>query len=326
MEMLLTALRAAGEPTRMRILTLLAVCDLTVTEIAQILGQSQPRVSRHLKLLTDAGLVRRYQEGSWAFYRGAEEGLPAAIAGKLVSWVPEADPIASADRRRLDAVRRARRRAAAAYFQRIAERWDRIRGLRVDEARVEQAMLNLAQDRLDGDLLDLGTGTGRILEIFADKVRQGIGIDQSRDMLSVARTKLDDANVRNCHVRLGDIYNLAVPDGCADLVTVHQVLHYLDDPASAIAEAVRALRPRGRLIIVDFAAHDIEFLRTEYAHRRLGFTDEEVIGWCEQAGLTAVDIDHLVPREERDERQLTVSIWSGLQRADAPAHYSLEVA
>ncbi|MDH3452846.1 MAG: metalloregulator ArsR/SmtB family transcription factor [Gammaproteobacteria bacterium] len=326
MDDLLQYLRAAGESTRLRLIALLSHCDLTVSELAQILSQSQPRVSRHLKLLTDVGLAYRYQEGSWAFYRLAESAPQADVVATLVSWIPQEDSVVTADRRRLDKVRENRRAVAAEYFRRTAENWDRIRGLYVDERQVEQTMLTIAGREPIGDLLDLGTGTGRMLEIFSTHIRRGLGIDLSREMLGVARAKLDHAGTRNCLVRHGDIYNLAVADASADLVTMHQILHYLDDPASAVAEAARALRHNGRMIIVDFAPHDFEFLRSEFAHRRLGLGDEEVAHWCENAGLGDVDVQHLLPNDKRTAPQLTVSIWTGVQRRDIGAHYSMDAA
>ncbi|MDH3714328.1 MAG: metalloregulator ArsR/SmtB family transcription factor [Gammaproteobacteria bacterium] len=326
MDDLLQYLRAAGEATRLRLIALLAHCDLTVSELAQILGQSQPRVSRHLKLLTDVGLAYRYQEGSWAFYRLAESAPQAEVVATLVSWIPAGDGIVAADNRRLDRVRAARSAVAAEYFRRTAERWDRIRGLYVDEQQVEQAMLAIVGDERIGDLLDLGTGTGRVLEIFSTHIRRGLGIDLSREMLAVARAKLDHAGTRNCLVRHGDIYNLAVADASADLVTLHQILHYLHDPASAITEAARTLRRNGRIIIVDFAPHDCEFLRSEYAHRRLGLSDEDVKNWCASARLSDVGVQHLRPSGSSDTPQLTVSIWTATQTREMGAHYSMDVA
>ena len=325
MDNVLQCLRAAGEPTRLRLIVLLASNDLTVSELTQILGQSQPRVSRHLRLLTEAGLVQRYQEATWAFYRVADSGLAASMVEALVSWMPETHPTLATDARRLESVREQRSRAAAEYFRRNAEDWDRIRGLHIDDAQVEQAMLQIVGEQQVGDLLDIGTGTGRVLEIFSDRIRRGVGIDLSREMLSIARAKLDETQTRNCHVRHGDVYNLPLPSGSTDLVTIHQVLHFLDDPGAAVQEAIRTLRPRGRLLVVDFAPHALEFLRTEYAHRRLGFADEEVRHWCQAAGLEDIRVQHLTPRKTK-KKPLTVSLWTGVQRLDAVSHYTLEVA
>lgn len=326
METLLSGLRAAGEPTRLRLLALLAGGELTVSELTRILGQSQPRVSRHLKLLADAHLVERIQEGAWAFYRLADGGPARPLLTALVPLLPGDDPDLARDNQRLESVKRERAEAAAAYFRDIAESWDRIRDLYVAESDVEQAMLAAAGDDPVGTLLDLGTGTGRILQVFAQRIGRGIGIDTSHAMLSVARANLEKQSLRHCQVRHGDIYNLPVPMGSVDVITIHHVLHFLDDPAGAIARAAEALRPRGRLLIVDFAPHTLEVLRSDYAHRRLGFDDAEVSAWYRAAGLEDVRVEHLAVTGANGGEKLTVSLWSGVQRADAPAHYELDVA
>jgi ArsR family transcriptional regulator len=326
METLLNSLRAAGEHTRLRLLALLSRNELTVSELTWILGQSQPRVSRHLKLLSDARLVERIQEGAWAFYRLADRGPGAKILAALVALLPEDDPDLNRDYQRLESVKQDRAEAASSYFRGIAKSWDRIRDLYVAESDVERAMLAAAGDAPIGNLLDLGTGTGRILQVFAERVERGIGIDTSREMLSVARANLAKGSLRHCQVRHGDIYNLPVPAGSMDVVTIHHVLHFLDDPATAIAEAAEALRPRGTLLIVDFAPHSLEVLRTDYAHRRLGFDDAEVTAWCLAAGLEKVRVKHLTVTGASVTDTLTVSLWSSVQRADAPAHYQLDVA
>jgi len=327
MDQLLHALRAAGEPTRLRLLALLAGTELTVTEITQIVAQSQPRVSRHLKLLVDAGLLDRFQEGSWAFYRLSQQKDRARIARTILELLPADDAVISRDREHLDSVRQARARTAARYFSEQAERWDQVRALYVPETEVEQAMRDaLGEGRVE-TLLDLGTGTGRVLEIFADRAAQGVGIDQSREMLTVARSNLDRAGLAHCQVRQGDLYNLALPAGSADVVTLHHVLHFLTDPATAIAEAARVLRPRGVLLVVDFAPHHLEVLRAEHAHRRLGFADAEIARWCAKAGLESFAARHLqAARPAAAGESLTVTLWTTRQRADAPSHHRLEVA
>ena len=326
MEMLLNGLRAAGEHTRLRLLALLSRNELTVSELTWVLGQSQPRVSRHLKLLSEARLVERIQEGAWAFYRLADRGPATEILAALVALLPERDPALSRDYQRLEAVKRDRAEAASAYFRDIAESWDRIRSLYVAESEVEQAMLTAAGEGPIGTLLDLGTGTGRILQVFGERIERGLGIDASREMLSVARANLAKQRLNHCQVRQGDIYNLPVPTGSMDVVTIHHVLHFLDDPAAAIAQAAEALRPRGKLVIVDFAPHSLEMLRSDYAHRRLGFDDAEITAWCLAAGLEDVRIRHLTVTGASDSEKLTVSLWSSVQRADAPIHYQRDVA
>ncbi|MDO8839881.1 MAG: metalloregulator ArsR/SmtB family transcription factor [Parvibaculum sp.] len=308
MEQLLAGLRAAGEPTRLRLLALLARGELTVTELTQILRQSQPRVSRHLKLLCEAGLLERFREGSWVFYRLASGGPVAALAEVLTGLIPQEDLVIARDCERLEAVRTARAEKAAAYFRANADEWNRIRSLYVPEGKVEQAMMDLgARDDMEA-VADLGTGTGRMLELFGPKAKSGIGIDLSPEMLALARAHLALPEFAHCSVRQGDLYDLPMQDETVDLVTLHMVLHFLDDPAASIAEAARIMKPGGRLLIADFAPHDLDFLRESHAHRRLGFDADEVAAWLVEAGLDVREIRHLPP-EGDDDAQLTVSIW-----------------
>lgn len=315
MDALLSGLRAAAEPTRLRLLAVCAEGETTVSDLVRILGQSQPRVSRHLKLMCEAGLLERLPEGSWAFYRLADAGTPGGqLARRLVSLIPGDDAQVALDRRRLGDVTAARNAAADAYFRANAARWDSIRSLHVDEEEVERALRSVMPDQIDM-LVDVGTGTGRMLRLFADRIERGVGIDLSRDMLAVARANLALAGLRHCHVRQGDMYRLPVADGGADAVVVHQVLHYAERPAAVIAEAARVLRPGGLLVIADFAPHDLEILRAEHAHRRLGFADREVSDWCREAGLEPGAARRL-PGEP-----LTVTIWRAERPVTAAARH-----
>ncbi|MFZ0608096.1 MAG: metalloregulator ArsR/SmtB family transcription factor, partial [Xanthobacteraceae bacterium] len=295
---LTATLKAAGEATRLRILALLAEAELTVSDLTDILRQSQPRLSRHLRLLAEAGLVERFREGSWAFFRLAERAGGADIARALIGRLDSNDPVIVRDRERLATVRAARAMAAQNYFRRHAAEWDRIRKLHVADAAVEDAILTALAGKPIRSLLDLGTGTGRMLELFAGDIERGLGLDLSLDMLAFARARLDRAGLKHCSVRQGDIYDLALPRNSFDVVIVHQVLHFLDDSAHAIREAARVLQPGGRLLVVDFAPHDLEFLREEYAHRRLGFAAETVTQWLEAAGLDVVGQQTFPPGPE----------------------------
>ncbi len=301
-------LKATGEETRLRVLVLLAEADLTVSELTEILRQSQPRISRHLKLLAEAGLVERFREGSWAFFRRAETGPAADLVQRLVGGLDPTDPIVARDRERLAGVRASRVKAAQDYFRRHAADWDRIRRLHAADEAVEAEIRRLLLDRPFRSLLDLGTGTGRILELFSPEIERGLGIDLNHDMLAFARSRLDHAGIRNCSVRQGDIFDLSVPRDSFDVVIVHQVLHFLDDGGRAIREAARVLRPQGRLLVVDFAPHELDFLRDEYAHRRLGFPSDTVAQWMEQAGLEGVVHNSLAPEPGSDGR-IAVSLW-----------------
>jgi ubiquinone/menaquinone biosynthesis C-methylase UbiE/DNA-binding transcriptional ArsR family regulator len=303
---LTATLKAAAEATRLRILTLLAETELTVSDLTEILRQSQPRLSRHLRLLAEAGLVERFREGSWAFFRLGEHGSAADIARTLITRLDANDPNIMRDRERLAAVRSARAAAAQTYFRSHAAEWDRIRKLHVADAAVEEAVRAALADKPIRALLDLGTGTGRMLELFAPDIERGIGLDLSLDMLALARARLDRAGLKHCNVRHGDIYDLALPRDSFDVVIIHQVLHFLDDSARAIREAARVLRSGGRLLVIDFAPHDLEFLREQHTHRRLGFAAETVSQWLEAAGLDVMRQQTLPPGPEG---KIAVSLW-----------------
>ncbi|HYM01429.1 MAG TPA: metalloregulator ArsR/SmtB family transcription factor [Stellaceae bacterium] len=303
MEELLTALRAVAEPTRLRLLALCAASELTVSDLTDILGQSQPRVSRHLKLLCDAGLLDRIREGTWVFYRLAQRARGGALARLLVDLAPPDDATLALDRERLEAIKRLRAEDAAAYFRANAAQWSRIRSLYVDEQEVEAALQKLLPAGEVHDLLDIGTGTGRMLEVFGPGVKHAVGVDLSREMLAVARANLERANLRNCSIRRADMYQLPLAGASFDAVVIHQVLHYAERPAQAIAEAARVLRPGGHLVVIDFAPHGLDFLRIEHAHRRLGFADDEIVAWCRAAGLEPGAVQHLPGSP------LTVSLW-----------------
>ena len=311
LEAMVDTLKAAAESSRLRILALLSRGDLTVTDLTEILNQSQPRVSRHLKLLLEAGLIDRYQEGSWAYFRLSDHDVARDFVSGLVARVHDGDPQIERDLERLSGVKRKRQARAAEYFSANAAGWDQLRSLHAPDQAVEEALRRMVGKAPFQAMLDLGTGTGRLLELFAPLYRRGVGIDMSREMLSVARANLERAGIANAQVRQGDIYAPPVEREAFDLVTVHQVLHYLDDPASAVREAVRMLRPAGRLVVVDFAPHTLEFLRDEHAHARLGISDRQIAEWFAEAGL---DLEASEDIEPRGAGKLTVKLWVGRDR------------
>ncbi len=300
-------LRAAGEPTRLRVLALLAHEELAVMELSQILEQSQPRVSRHLKLLADAGLIERFPDGAWVFYRLASDLPGRAFVDQMLDLIEGDDAELNRDLEKLDAVRRGREREAAAYFARNAPRWDEIRSLYVDEADVEAAILKAAGDGRVQRLIDLGTGAGRMLTLLGPLADKAVGIDLSQQMLNIARRHVAEAGLAGCELRHGDIFSTGLMPASGDLVVIHRVLHFLNDPGAALAEAARLVAPGGQLLIVDFAPHDLEYLRQAHQHRRLGFSDEEIGRWLEASGLGAVTAVALPPASQEG---LTVKIWS----------------
>ena len=298
--------RSLADPTRLRIVALLRAMELSVGELAQVLGQSQPRVSRHVKILIGSGVAERRKEGSWVFLSLGRPERVAPLFALLDAWaaVDGEDPWAVADAARLAAVRADRAAAAERYFALHAKDWDELRSLHIAETEVEAAIARALGDGPIGRLVDVGTGTGRMLELFAGKAEGALGIDRSPEMLRMARVKLVEAGLP-AEVRQGDMYALPLGSGSADTVIIHQVLHYAQQPASAVAEAARLLGPGGRLLIVDFAPHEREELRARDAHARLGFADEAVLGWMAAAGLDARVVEHLEGGE------LTVTLWQG---------------
>jgi ubiquinone/menaquinone biosynthesis C-methylase UbiE/DNA-binding transcriptional ArsR family regulator len=304
------ALRAAGEPTRLRVLSLLASEELSVMELSGVLDQSQPRVSRHLKLMTDAGLIERFPDGARVFYRLSSDPLARRLIDTVLDLLDET--AGAEDDHRLEDVRRDREIAANAYFERVAPQWDRIRSLYVCETAVEAAVLKAAGDGPFDRIVDLGTGSGRMLTLLGQKASVSIGLDLSHNMLNIARANVTKAGLDKVELRHGDIFATRLPAESADRVVVHQVLHYLADPAAAVAEAARLVAPGGRLLIVDFAPHQLELLREEHQHRRLGFDDAEMRRWLSEAGLTPSAPIILPP----DTDGLTVSIWTA-ERAPA---------
>jgi ArsR family transcriptional regulator len=301
--------QALADPTRLRIVALLRLMELSVGELAQVLGQSQPRVSRHLKILADAGVLERRKEGSWVFLTLADADTVEPLFSLMDHWVDSAtQALFASDSARTESIRAERTEAANRYFAGHAEVWDQIRSLHVAESEVERAIDRALGNKPLGRLVDIGTGTGRMIELFGPRAAQAIGIDRSSDMLRVARVKLESAGIQSS-LRQGDMYALPLADQSADSIIIHQVLHYAHSPAAAIAEAARVLAPEGTLLVVDFAAHECEELRATDAHIRLGFEDEVMGGWFAAAGLEIDSIEHLEGGE------LTVTLWRGVKAA-----------
>jgi ubiquinone/menaquinone biosynthesis C-methylase UbiE len=301
--------QALADPTRLRIVALLRLMELSVGELAQVLGQSQPRVSRHLKILADAGVLERRKEGSWVFLTLAQAERVEPLFGLVDSWSDAAtQALFASDAARTESIRAERAEAANRYFAGHAEVWDQIRSLHVAESDVERAIDGALGKRPLGRLVDIGTGTGRMIELFGPRAAQAVGIDRSSEMLRLARVKLEAAGIQSS-LRQGDMYALPLADQSVDSVIIHQVLHYAHSPAAAIAEAGRILAPGGTLLVVDFAAHEREELRERDAHIRLGFEDEVMAAWFSSAGLGVDRVRHLKGGE------LTVTLWRGVKAA-----------
>ncbi|MBI1340339.1 metalloregulator ArsR/SmtB family transcription factor [bacterium] len=315
LEAIVAVLRAAGETTRARILAALSEGELSVGELAQILGLSQPRLSRHMKFLSAAGLVERLPEGGWVFYRLTSDGPGHRVSAAILSELDFEDPVVKRDFDRLRDARASRAAEAEDYFARVAPHWDALRARHYSEAEIEQAVLRAAGSGPFDLVVDFGTGTGRMLKLFAGRARRLEGIDLSHHMLTVARANLEAAGVRNAAVRHGDATSTPFEDASVDLVIIHQVLHFLNDPSRAILEAGRVLRPGGRLVVVDFAPHQFEELREQHAHRHLGIPEHDLRAWASQADL---DVGSAVgfPPPPAVKDALTVTVWTAHRSAE----------
>jgi ArsR family transcriptional regulator len=317
MDRLLASLRAAAEPTRLRLLALAARGAFCVMEFTEILGQSQPRLSRHLKLLCECGLLDRVREGANVWFALPTNG-DGALARELIAHLPPDDPILEADRRQAARVLAERARVASESFRRTGADWDEMRALDLPAAAVETALLSLIPPDEPGRLLDIGTGTGRVLELLAPLVRQALGVDASKAMLALARARLSRTELAHCSVRLGDMYRLALADSSFDTVVLQMVLHYAEDPAGVVAEATRVLRPNGRLIVIDLADHRRTDLTARLAHRWPGFSDAAMHGLLTAAGLdNAAALSVAGPLEVR--------IWPATRMADAAVERNQEL-
>ena len=303
MEKLLQGLRAAAEPTRLRIIALCGHAELSVTELVMILGQTQPRVSRHLKLLVEGGLLQRNKEGNRAYYRLSTEAEGADLARMLNDLMPGEDEVHALDLSRLSSVKADRVRYAESFLDPYSQEIIELRGMWPPDEVIDKCILALLKDRSIQNLLDLGTGAGRILRTIAPFVVKGTGIDNSLEMLSIARARLDQDGIKNCQVRVGDMYRLPFKKNSFDLITINSLLRYADEPKKVIAEAARVLEKKGALLIVDLAAHDLSELRDEYGHSWLGFSEAEMLEMLSEESLTVARVKHI------DGQKLNVCIW-----------------
>jgi len=302
-EKLLQGLRAAAEPTRLRIIALCGHAELSVNELVTILGQTQPRVSRHLKLLVEGGLLQRNKEGSRAYYRLSNEAEGLSLGQMLNDLIPEDDELHSLDLSRLSSVKAERVRYAESYADPYFQEITNLRDLWPPDEIIYEHILEMVKGRSVQHLLDVGTGAGRILKVLAPFIEKGTGIDNSLEMLSIARARLDQDGIRNCQVRVGDMYRLPFGQNSFDLITINSLLRYADQPKKVIAEAARVLKESGALLIVDLAAHDLSELRDEYSHSWLGFSEFEMLEMLTEESLGVSKLKHI------DGQKLSLCIW-----------------
>lgn len=305
----LDTLKALAEPTRLRLLALLRHGDLSVKDLTSLLGQSQPRLSRHLKLLSDAGWITRFPEGAWVYYRMHEDASLRVVWEAVHRLFGKDSPVLLDDAERLARLKKDQQEKAQAFFQAHAASWDALRADLVPEVEIEAGILDLLGNQRVHNFLDIGTGTGRLLVLLEALYSQGVGIDPSHAMLQVARSTLAEHQIGHAQVRHGDGLALGLPRDSQDLVSLHQVMHFFDDPRPMLAEARRVLAPSGRLLIVDFAPHTVETLRSVHQHRRLGFEGHEVVRWLEAMDLALDEPIRLENQDGSAGAALPVYIW-----------------
>ncbi|MGB3167806.1 MAG: metalloregulator ArsR/SmtB family transcription factor [Alteraurantiacibacter sp.] len=318
------ALRALSDTSRLRAMRLVAQMELSVGEIAQVLGQSQPRVSQHVARLVDAGLLERRREGNSVFLRKVSSSPLGDAVTRMLAIAEREDAgfahQAEADRSRLSAIRDAREKEADRYFARHADEWDTLREIHGPERAVEERLVAALADTPPGRLLDIGTGTGRIAELFSPHAERIVALDKSLDMLRVARARLQALGPEKVELVQGDFTDLPFPAASFDTVLLHQVLHFAQEPALALREAARVTRPGGRIGVVDLARHDRDDLRERHAHARLGFGDATMAKLLADAGF-----DPAVPVEVPG-RELTVKIWTATRLSRATTDMTGKIA
>ncbi|MEP6341692.1 MAG: metalloregulator ArsR/SmtB family transcription factor [Maricaulaceae bacterium] len=312
MDSLASILKTLGHPDRLRILAILSHGDFTVSEITKVMGLSQPRVTQYINTLEAVGILERLKEGSWVFSRLRRQNAKNwAIVSAVLSQLPDDDAVLMADFRRLGEIKTARAEAANAFFAQAANDQDQLGIEYLPREDIDAELRSLLGDGPHELLVDLGTGSGRVLTVLADLFGRGIGIDNSRDMLGVARHSLNKSELTHMRVRQGDLNNTGLVGSDASVVTLHQVLHYLERPAEAIAESARLLSDHGQLIIIDFDSHDFDDFRDRFAHRHLGFSDNTIATYFKSCGLTLSQTRTVETRESYP----NVKLWCGIKAA-----------
>lgn len=279
----LETLKALADPTRLQLLLLLGQSELTVQELTEILGMGQSRISRHLKILAEAGLVAVKRQGTWGYYRqGLDNPLFAEIWPALRNRL-QANPAQLEFQRRLAAVLEGRRRRSADFFERHARQWDALASRVLPMANYRPALeAALPNCRL---LLEVGLGTGGLLPVLRQRAERVVGVDQSQAMLQQASLRLARLQLDGVDLRLGEMTHLPLADAEADAVVLNMVLHHAPQPERVFRELARVVAPGGRVLVADLQRHEQEWVREDIADQWLGFEQAELRGWLESSGL-----------------------------------------
>jgi ubiquinone/menaquinone biosynthesis C-methylase UbiE/DNA-binding transcriptional ArsR family regulator len=292
----LKSLRALSDPTRLRIVALLEKDELSVNELQEITRMGQSRISTHLGLLLDSGLVQSRREGKRTFYKlnhhadsGAGEFIQLAIRGAKELSEHASDQI------NLKRILNRRREQAQVFFNQIAGRFDRVYG----PGRSWQAFGHLLLRILPPLVVaDLGAGEGLLSELLARRCRKVIAVDNSEKIVAFGIAKAKKNNLKNLEFRLGDLQNPPIELLSVDLVILSQALHHAEEPAKAIEAAFKLLKPHGQILILDLLKHSFDRARELYGDRWLGFPESDLHRWLEDAGFKKIEIS-VVAREEQ---------------------------
>src|SRR5579862_2137022 len=288
-------LRALSDPTRLRIVALLEKDELSVNELQEITRMGQSRISTHLGLLQDSGLVQSRREGKRAFYKlGQGNGGLSQFVHLAIKGAHEL-PEHAGDQINLKRILHRRREQAQVYFNQVAGRFDRVYG----PGRSWQAFGHLLLRILPPLVVaDLGAGEGLLSELLARRCKKVIAVDNSEKIVAFGAAKAKKNNLNNLEFRLGDLQNPPIDAESVDLVILSQALHHAEQPAKAVSAAARILKGGGQLMILDLLRHQFEQANQLYGDRWLGFAESEVHDWLEKAGLKKIEIN-VVAREEQ---------------------------
>jgi ArsR family transcriptional regulator len=287
--------RAVSDATRLRILALLEKNELSVQELQEITRLGQSRISTHLGLLQDSGLVLPRREGKRAFYRlNRETGAPTVDLLKLALQGASELPDTAADHINLKRVLSRRRDQAQMHFNQVAGRFDRVYGPGRSWQGFGHLLLRILPPLV---VADLGSGEGLLSELLARRCKEVIAVDNSKRIVAYGAAKAKKNGLKNLEFRLGDLQDPPIDPGSVDLVILSQALHHAENPAAAIASSYRLLRPHGQVLILDLLQHNFEKARESYGDRWLGFAESDLHRWLEDAGFRSIEIN-VVAREE----------------------------
>ena len=283
--------KTLADSTRVRILALLEREELAVQELMDVLRMAQSRVSRHLGILREAGLLRDRREGTYVFYRFTPPRDGAwRDAWELARRELAGDPAAERDAAALVRVVEARASRIRTFFDSVGPEWDALRKVFNDDALRARAIAHLAPP--DWTVCDVGTGTGILAREVAQLGLRVIAVDHSLRMLEAARERLASDAITSVELRRGEAHALPLGDAEVDAALAHMVLHYVPQPAEALREMARVVKPGGVVVVVDFVRHEAEWMRDELGVLWLGFPADEIVGWLRDAGLTGVRVEH----------------------------------